>query len=579
MKATTSLRRILITLLVLQTVLLLIVAWNTAPGWDEWGHLPSGLFTVQYGNYSPYCVNPPLTRVWCSIPVWLAGGGIAFEPLPTLPGFRSEGLLGLTYIEQQREKVFSWMSLARTAVIPIALFGTVLIWSIGNRLFTRSTATVASVLWVFSPTVITFGASITPDVTAAVFGLFAAWRFYIWLRLSTLRTAVWLGLATGLAMLSKATWLILPLVFVLVAASYACRYPNHWRWKKRVKQGALVAGICWLSIHAMYEFEETLVPLGRFNFVSFSLGGVKNDRPGVTPESGNRFRDTWLAHVPAPLPGAYMRGIDIQKHDFESKMTSYFFGQWRENGWWYYYIVGMWLKEPVAIWLMAALGLMFWVSKRFRFSSHTRVVSLVIVLAPGTLLLGFVSSQTGFNHHLRYVLPFLPCFYLLIAAGVEQFRGSGRLVTVALVGWYAVSSLSMVPRSYAYFTEAIGGPEQGWRYLGDSNLDWGQDILTAKKWMEANPKKRPVYFVYSLAMIDFRKLGIDAADGRFAVTPDGPMEAGWWVVFARPLLNTENRWFREHEPTEKLSITTSVYEITPENVRDRSKTQSLGVSQ
>lgn len=561
-------------LVLAQAIALLFIACNTGPGWDEWGHLPSGLFTVQYGDHSPYCVNPPLTRLWSAIPVWLAGGGIEYEPMPSLPGFRAEGLLGLSYIEQQHDHVFAWMSLARTATIPIALFGTWLIWSIGTKFFSARVAMVAASLWAFSPTVLTFGASITPDVTAAVFGLWAAWRFYIWLRIGKINTAFLLGIATGLAMLSKASWLILPPLLALVTIAYGLTHAKRWSWIARLKQGAVVAGVCWLTIHALYEFEGTLVPLGKFEFVSHSLGGVRNDSPSVTPESGNRFRDSWLGSIPAPLPAAYLRGIDIQKHDFEAKMTSYFFGEWRDHGWWYYYIVGMWLKEPVALWLMSLIGLFVWGTKRFRFRSRNRMISRLIVFAPGIALLVFVSSQTGFNHHLRYALPFLPCYYLLVAAGVSNFKGSGKYIVVGLVAWYAFSSLAVLPRNYAYFTEVIGGPTEGWKYLGDSNLDWGQDILTAKNWIEANPDKRPVYLVYSLPMIDFRKLGIDAEDGKPSVTRNGPTQPGWWIIFARPLLASENRWFREHEPTEKLSVTTSVFEIRPESIQNSQKANS-----
>ncbi|GIX00298.1 MAG: glycosyl transferase [Pirellulaceae bacterium] len=560
----------------LQAICLLAVAWGTGPGWDEWGHLPSGLYQLQYGDPTPYCVNPPLTRLIGAAPVWLAGGGIDYEPLPRSPGFRPEGPLGWLYIVQHGERAFTWMSVARTAVIPIALFGTYLIWMVGTRLFDERTGRIAAALWAFSPTVLTFGASITPDATAAVFGLLAAWRFYVWLRIGTINTAWWLGIATGLAMLSKATWLILPPMMALMTIGYGVICPRRWQWSQRWKQGAGIAAVCWVVIHAAYEFQGTLVPLEKFEFVSDLLRG-DDSSASQSSSSGNRFRGTWLGRLPSPLPAAYLRGIDIQKSDFEGRMQSYFFGQWRDGGWWYYYLVGLWLKEPVALWLMVVIGLIEWGKQRFRLGNRTRLVARGIVLTPGIALLAFVSSQTGFNHHLRYVLPFLPCFYLLIAAGVASLRGRRRYLIIALVVWYAASSLSVLPRSYAYFTEAIGGPSQGWKYLENSNLDWGQDILTVKAWVEANPDKRPIFFVYSIPIIDFHKLGIDAEHGGPATSPQGPTQPGWWVVCASPMMRPENRWFREHEPTERLSVTTSVYYISPE-VAQRNREASVNES-
>jgi len=132
-----------------------------------------------------------------------------------------------------------------------------------------------------------------------------------------------------------------------------------------------------------------------------------------------------------------------------------------------------------------------------------------------------------------------------------------------------MSSLSVLPRSYSYFTEVIGGPSHGWKYIGDSNFDWGQDILTVKWWLESNPDKRPAHIIYSIPLIDYRKLGIDAEEGQQSVTPNGPTRPGWWIVFARPLLATENIWFREHEPTERLSVTTSVYLVSEADIRSR----------
>lgn len=570
--------QLLLALIACQSLLLAVIAWRTGPGWDEWGHFPSGLYTIEFGDQTPYCVNPPLTRIITGAIARILGCRILEYPIPSGPGARPEFGLALNFVNQFGERAFSWMSIARMTAIPFAIFGTYLIWVIGNRLFSRNVAFYSAMLWVFSPTVLTFGASITPDVTAAVFGLLASWRCYIWLRLGERKHAVWMGITLALAMLSKASWLIFPPVLLTISLIYAMRFQKRWHWLERLKQGGIALVVCWTTIHAMYEFEGALVPLGQFEFVSRSLVGVKDELPSVTPQSGNRFRNSWLGRIPAPLPAAYIRGIDIQKHDFEAKMNSYFFGQWRNHGWWYYYIVGIWLKEPMAFWLMAIVGLGTWGAKRFRLGRRNRTINRLIVFTPGIALLAFVSSQTGFNHHLRYVLPFLPCFYLLVASGVSSFKGRERFVVFVLIAWYAISSVSILPRSYAYFSEALGGPSEGWKYLGDSNLDWGQDILTAKRWIECNPDKRPVYFVYSLPVFDFRKLGIDAEDGKPAVTLNGPTQSGWWVVFARPLLDPENRWFREHESTERLSVTTSVFEITAEAAQNNHKVNAAETS-
>jgi len=549
-------------LLVVQAVMLSVISWQTGPGRDEWGHLPSGLYTLQYGDHRPYCVNPPLTRLIAAFPVVAGGGGIEYEPLPNMTGLRSEGFLGLAYIVQQGERVFTWMSIARMGVIPIALFGTYLIWMLGRRLYGASSGLAAAVLWVFSPTVLTFGASITPDVSAAVFGLLAIWRFYIWLQLGTWRHAVLFGVCLALAMLSKSTWIILPVVCVVFVFLGGWRRRRPWNLRRRATQFAASAVVTWIVIHACYDFRGVLQPLGSFSFTSSTLSGIPPTN-SMSPETGNRFAGTWLAALPVPLPADYVYGIDIQRRDFDSGFVSYFLGEWRDHGWYHYYITAIFLKEPLALWLLATLawGNYYWSGSRGNGSRFPRTAQWIL-FAPGVVVLLLVSGHTGFNHHLRYVLPFFPAMYLLIARPMNHVTSRVRMACWLCLVWYAASSASMLPRSYAFFTEAVGGAREGWRYLGDSNLDWGQDLLTAKQWCDQNPDKRPVYLVYSIDMIDFKELGLDAENGKPWMTRDGPTQPGWWIVFSRPLLEPGMRWFREHRPDIELSVTTSIYKVT-----------------
>jgi hypothetical protein len=62
-----------------------------------------------------------------------------------------------------------------------------------------------------------------------------------------------------------------------------------------------------------------------------------------------------------------------------------------------------------------------------------------------------------------------------------------RLVRLGLGGltcWYVLSSILVFPHYLAYFNELVGGPDNGHRYLVDSNLDWGQDLKGLKRYMD-----------------------------------------------------------------------------------------------
>ena len=55
------------------------------------------------------------------------------------------------------------------------------------------------------------------------------------------------------------------------------------------------------------------------------------------------------------------------------------------------------------------------------------------------------------------------------------------MIWLILSLWYLASSALIHPHYLAYFNELIGGPKNGYKYLTDSNLDWGQDLPSLAK--------------------------------------------------------------------------------------------------
>ena len=45
---------------------------------------------------------------------------------------------------------------------------------------------------------------------------------------------------------------------------------------------------------------------------------------------------------------------------------------------------------------------------------------------------------------------------------------------------------SVYPHFLAYFNELTGGPDKGYLYVVDSNLDWGQDLKRLSRWVKEN---------------------------------------------------------------------------------------------
>jgi hypothetical protein len=193
-----------------------------------------------------------------------------------------------------------------------------------------------------------------------------------------------------------------------------------------------------------------------------------------------------------PFPAQYVLGFDTQKKDFEHfSRPSYLRGEWRQGGWWYYYLYGLMVKVPCGVWALFAGVVVLRVGRR------QRPVSLqdeLVLLVPALSLFVLVSSQLSFNYHLRYIFPSLGLLIIFTGqAGIELSKRPARFkifCILACIFHGAWSGLKVYPHHLAYFNELAGGPANGHKHLLGSSLDWGQDLLYVKRWLRC--QSRPV---------------------------------------------------------------------------------------
>lgn len=437
-----------------QAGLLVWSATRHSPTIDEVGHLVAGLSHWQLGRFDLYRVNPPLVRMVQTLPVQVQGVRPDWSRLLREGYSRQlEFPLGDQLARDLGPEVLPLYVWARWGGVVFSVLGGWLCYWWGRQLYGEAAGWLALGLWCFDLLVLGHGSLVTPDVGATALGLLAGYCFWQWLRGGGYGRAVVAGLTLGLAELAKATWLLL---FVLWPVLW-----GYWRWVQRGKKTlvptfgqlllVLVLGLWVLNLG--YGYEGTLEPLGNYDFVSDWLRGPA----GEYPRSRNRFTGSWLGELPVPLPRHYVLGVDEQKHDFEKKIWSYLCGEWRLGGWWYYYLYGLGVKMPLGtlgIWLLAALSV--WMGNRRR----ERWPEEVVVLAPAVAVVALVSSQTGFNHHIRYVLPALPFLWVVGSRVVSPWGLPGRwgkLLVWGLAAWSVGSSLWYYPHSLSYFNEWAGG--------------------------------------------------------------------------------------------------------------------------
>src|SRR4030042_5635921 len=119
-----------------------------------------------------------------------------------------------------------------------------------------------------------------------------------------------------------------------------------------------------------------------------------------------------------------------------------------------------------------------------------------------------VSFKSNLNRGSRHILPTFPFVYVLVSGQIKRIyeyikeKQNKKLIIgywslfIFFLLWYAFSSLNIFPYYLTHFNELVGGAKNGYIYVTDSNLDWGQDLKRLAKWVdEQNIKKIKVdYF-------------------------------------------------------------------------------------
>jgi 4-amino-4-deoxy-L-arabinose transferase-like glycosyltransferase len=539
-------------LLIVHVTLLAWLSVKHSPTTDEIGHLPSGLSYYEFGTFSLYKVNPPLIKAVGALPVWLAGAKTDWSHLEGGFAERAEWTVGVDFMVANGKQTFFYFTLARLACIPFSVLGALSCYWWAKDVYGQTAGRFALALWCVSPTIMAYGALFTPDAGATGLGVFACLCFRRWLVQPSRGSTLVAGVALGLVELAKMTWLVLfvlwPIAWTLwLLLGLRVRPATRPTTQAGQLTGILLGGLCVLN--AGYLFEGSGTDLGRYQFVSHVLGGVAPDNPNLRA-NGNRFSGTIWARIPVPLPTAYLTGLDLQKRGIEQQSRSYLRGEWKEGGWWYYYLYALAVKEPVGVWGIVALAI--WVRVRGRLLvGRDEMVLLLFTLG----LLTFVSAQTGFNRHVRYVMPALP-FLFIWASGVMACAGprAGRARAAALgcLAYAALSVAAALPFCMSYFNELVGGPRNGRHHLNSSNTDWGQDAFELKRWYDAHPDARPLYLNWE-SRVPLPLLEIDTKQVPY------PLEPGWYAVSVNHLDDYPE--FSNRSPVDWIGYSIAVYHI------------------
>jgi hypothetical protein len=455
------------------------------------------------------------------------------------------------------------------------LAGTLLLFSIGSRIFGSGAGWIAAVSWGFNPMVLAHGVLLPPDIPAAVGLMIVAVATAGWLRNPGSGAAILLGLAIGFAVLIKTTMLIAYPIVPLLGLGAAIYLRDGYA--RRIAEFSLSVVVSLFVINVGYIWTGSFTPLGEFVFVSELLTGIALEERLIM---GNRFQQTMLGSLPVPLPKDFVLGIDVQYRDFErGGFYPYLAGKWDREGFGMFYVWYYLLKMPTAGLLLFVSGACIVIGTIDRW--RTRILDMPLLIAVSTfasVAFLLVSSRTDLNFCQRYSLISLPLFCLLGASVWAYCKTKWqRTAVMMLLGWSVIAGISSVPHSLSYYNELAGGISDGRFMLHGDATDWGQDGLRLGRWCEQHPERRPLSIATTGFLSELKGYGVTADSirmdgGQISAPVDTvilgkPIEReGWHLVSMVHLLHPESPYFpfRYREPVEWIGQTHAVFHVDRE---------------
>ena len=332
----------------------------------------------------------------------------------------------------------------------------------------------------------------TTDVGAATGVFIATYYFLRALKNPDKKNIILAGISFGLAELCKFSVILLIPLFVFLALVWWLIKLGNLKQAFKILISVFVIG--YLLIGLVYQYHVLNYPPERqARDTEFLLAS--------TPFPFLRKILVWASTKPVFRPLAeYFLGLALVFQRAAGGNTTYFLGEVSAAGWKNYFPVVYSIKESLAFHILTLIAILysaglikkpFWVNLFPRVENWIKFHFSEFAMICFILLYWIVSLNSNLNIGVRHLLPVFPFTILLVSATTiswlkQPYSKLKYTIFGVLILWQAISVISIYPHFLTYFNELVGGPDKGYIYTVDSNLDWGQDLKRLRKWVEEN---------------------------------------------------------------------------------------------
>ncbi len=487
---------------------------------DEIVHIPAGYEYLTGRNFRLNPEHPPLVKMWAALPLLL------FETQSSVPVEAASQ----SYAELSQDSAlefwranfehFKRISLwTRLPVILLTLVLGALIFIYGRQLFGARAAVLAVALFSLEPTMLAHGRIVHTDMAAALGYLLFVFVLHSYYRAPKFSHVLWFGLATGFALLTKFSLIVLVPIFIGTLLYVAWKAPRWRASRVQLGLGALTSICVVLAlINAAYFFQHPKLALPEVETISGSTPAI----------AGNVFMaiDVFSKIVPT----YYLFGIyTVFVHNHLGHPAS-LLGEYRTMGWWYYFPVAFALKTTIPF-LLVSVSALAWAISRAIWAREERYILLLAAITFYVAL-----SMTGhINIGVRHIAPVFPFLFILGGAALDRLLTAERArryampLIVMLFAWLVIDTVRIYP-NYLSFTNPLTFGKANWQVLSDSNVEWGEDIGALARYLHSKGETKLLGSLsggwgtaemYDLQLLDFAPRDLESASTRYVAIGAG----------------------------------------------------------
>lgn len=440
------------------------LAWAWSPTSDEAIHVASGYQYLTKGAWRFDPEHPPLVKALTALPV------LVLKPnLPAADEALWQGAAPTRYDSWRESRTWAdaWLYesdnnpqvLAFTFRIPALLMWAALLVSLFfwlSRWFGERVATWGTVLTAWNPALLAHAPLANTDVPLALALIWLVVALVRFRESPSTKTAVWLGVAGTLALLTKHSALL------LVGVAYIAAI---WWSAARRKTAGVLALTTWAGIWVGYGFTSPLVL----------------DGPMTLKESLHNLAGQYLPVLRWIFPTDWLKGVSMAISFASVPRPTFIFGQVLPGGVWWYFPVLILVKQPLVTLVLAVRSVLTWRPIR-----TWQPASQIAALLGAVFLIAALRSPLAIG--IRHISPVL--VLLSVAAGASlaalRLRWSGLLAALCIMP-VVLHGTSLL--GFGNLATRIVPPAQ---LYGDSNLDWGQQNRDLAKRIVAYGSSEPV---------------------------------------------------------------------------------------